>query len=108
MWQDVLGLQRVGVTDNFFELGGHSLTAASLLSTLRRAFNAKLAMRVLFERPTVEQLARAIVALEARPGQAQQVARAVLRLRSMSPEEKAALREQRNTRASETRQAMGS
>jgi acyl carrier protein len=107
LWQDVLGVPQIGVTDSFFELGGHSLTAASLLSMLRRAFSVKLPMRALFEGPTVEQLARAISALDARPGQAQQVARALLRLRNMSPEEKDQLREQRRTRG-DARQAVGS
>jgi amino acid adenylation domain-containing protein/non-ribosomal peptide synthase protein (TIGR01720 family) len=104
IWQDILGVQDIGIHDSFFELGGHSLTAASLLSTLRQAFSAKLAMRALFEGPTIAQLAQTIVALEARPGRAEQIARALLRIRGMSAEEKALLRAQQQARGKETRE----
>jgi amino acid adenylation domain-containing protein/non-ribosomal peptide synthase protein (TIGR01720 family) len=98
LWQDALGLERIGVTDSFFDLGGHSLVAASLLSTLRQAFRVKLPMRTLFAGPTVAQLANAISEFEERPGRAEQIARTLVRLRGMSPEAKAQLRQQRNAR----------
>ncbi|MGJ4952834.1 non-ribosomal peptide synthase/polyketide synthase [Bradyrhizobium sp. HKCCYLS20291] len=98
IWQDVLGLPLVGVTDNFFDLGGQSLQAASLLATLRQAFKVKLPMRTLFAGPTVEQLAMAIMSLEERPGLTQQIAQALVRLQAMSPEAKALLRERQKAR----------
>jgi acyl carrier protein len=100
MFQDALAVEHIGVTDSFFDLGGHSLIAASLLATLRRAFKLKLSMRVFFARPSVEQIARALCDLEERPGQVEQIARALLRIRGMSPEAKAQLRERRKTSGS--------
>jgi hypothetical protein len=57
-------------------------------------------MRVFFAGPTVERMARAILELEERPGRVQQIARALVRIRGMSPEAKALLREQRLARGS--------
>jgi acyl carrier protein len=57
VWAEVLGLPEVGVEDNFFDLGGHSLLLVQVLSRLRKAFDAELAMVDLFRHPTVSGLA---------------------------------------------------
>lgn len=57
IWQDLLGVQPIGVTDNFFDLGGHSLLAGRLLTEIEKRYARKFPPRVLVQASTVEQLA---------------------------------------------------
>ena len=61
IWAGVLGRARVGVYDNFFALGGHSLLATQVISRVRDAFQIDLPLAALFEAPTIEALADAII-----------------------------------------------
>ena len=61
IWQEMLGMDQVGINDNFFELGGHSLLATRIVTQLRDAFHVKLPLRSLFESPTVAQISLLIL-----------------------------------------------
>jgi amino acid adenylation domain-containing protein len=60
VWQELLDVERIGVTDNFFDLGGHSLIAVQLLSRINEKFDQKLPLASLFEHGTIERLAELI------------------------------------------------
>jgi amino acid adenylation domain-containing protein len=99
IWADVLGLQRVGIRDDFFELGGHSLLATQVTSRVSTIFRVEVPLRRLFENPTVAGLSRVLVSREARPGQAESIARALKKMKAMSPADREqALHDRRGTR----------
>ncbi len=57
VWEQVLGISQVGVRDNFFDLGGYSLLALRMFSAIEQIFGTRLPMAMLFQAPTIEQLA---------------------------------------------------
>ncbi|RKI64338.1 non-ribosomal peptide synthetase, partial [Corallococcus sp. AB049A] len=60
IWEDVLGVRSVGIRSSFFELGGHSLLAVRMLASIRERLGLSLPLSVLFQQPTVEQLAQVL------------------------------------------------
>jgi thioesterase domain-containing protein len=57
MWQELLGVERVGIHDDFFERGGHSLLATQFAAWVHGRFEVELPVRVFFDGPTVAQVA---------------------------------------------------
>ena len=57
IWQDVLGIEQIGVYDSFFDLGGHSISAVRLIARMQQQFQRQLPLSALLE-GTVAQLAQ--------------------------------------------------
>ncbi|MCB9599819.1 MAG: alpha/beta fold hydrolase [Sandaracinus sp.] len=56
-WEELLGVENVGVEDSFFDLGGHSLIAVRLFAMVKKSFQVEFPISVLFEAPTIEACA---------------------------------------------------
>jgi acyl carrier protein len=85
IWQQVLGLDRVGIYDNFFELGGHSLLLLQVHTRITERTNVSLPIVDLLRYPTIHALAQYV----------------------NQPEKEQAVMAHTRTRAERRRQALG-
>ena len=60
LWQELLGIQRVGIHDDFFGLGGHSLLATQIVARVRDLFLLDLPLQAIFEAPTIAKFAQLV------------------------------------------------
>ncbi|MCP4656178.1 MAG: hypothetical protein GY856_12260, partial [bacterium] len=67
IWQELLGIERIGIYDDFIELGGHSLLAVQMVSQLHEKLGVKVSLPAVFEAQTVAELAEVIGAAEPQP-----------------------------------------
>ncbi|MRX41125.1 amino acid adenylation domain-containing protein, partial [Flavobacterium sp. LC2016-23] len=58
IWQEVLGLEKIGITDNFFELGGHSLIIAQVINRTHKQLGKTVSFKTFFTSPTIAALSR--------------------------------------------------
>ncbi|MFZ0750365.1 MAG: non-ribosomal peptide synthetase, partial [Pyrinomonadaceae bacterium] len=86
IWSQLLRVERVGVNDNFFHLGGHSIFAIQLLSRLNKAFSLDLQIRVIYDQPTLAELAAAIVQTQAEQADSSELNRLLAELEDTSDE----------------------
>ncbi|MGJ0638074.1 thioesterase domain-containing protein, partial [Xenorhabdus bovienii] len=56
VWQEVLGLERVGIEDNFFRIGGNSLMAIKLTVAIRREIDIDIPLSILFSHKCISLL----------------------------------------------------
>jgi len=61
LWQEELGVDRVGVDDNFFELGGTSIAGVQIIAVLKDWLHQDIPTVSLYEGPTVSALAKVLL-----------------------------------------------
>ncbi|WP_396278709.1 bacitracin non-ribosomal peptide synthetase BacC [Bacillus paralicheniformis] len=67
IWEDVLGIENIGISHNFFELGGHSLKAAALTAKLHKEMKIEVPLRQIFETPTIKDIGDFIESMKESP-----------------------------------------
>jgi phthiocerol/phenolphthiocerol synthesis type-I polyketide synthase E len=88
IWQELLGVDRIGPHDDYFELGGHSLLATQILARITAELGVVLPAGAIFEAPTPARLVALVEQLkEEQPEQDDEFARLLAEIRDMSPEE---------------------
>ncbi|NEO98540.1 MAG: SDR family NAD(P)-dependent oxidoreductase [Symploca sp. SIO2E9] len=60
IWQNLLGIEQVGIHDNFFELGGDSLLATQVISQVHKKLHIELSVNIMFEKPTIAEVVQYI------------------------------------------------
>ncbi|WP_281277899.1 non-ribosomal peptide synthetase [Paenibacillus xylaniclasticus] len=64
IWQEVLGIERVGVTDDFFALGGHSLKAMTIIARIHRELQVEISLKSLLEALTIRNVANSLASIK--------------------------------------------
>jgi len=65
-WQDLLGIDSVGLDEDFFDLGGHSLIGVQLFSRIKQTYGVDLGLSTLFDARTIRQMAE-VITLASKP-----------------------------------------
>jgi acyl carrier protein len=64
IWQEVLGLEKIGINDSFIDLGGHSLKAVQVISRIYKKMGVDIGVNRFFQNPTIKKLALEIKNLQ--------------------------------------------
>lgn len=62
IWEDLFGIERMGVDDDFIEADGHSLLAIQIVARIGKELGVKLPVNAIFEHPTIAQIAEQVEA----------------------------------------------
>jgi amino acid adenylation domain-containing protein len=65
IWQEILGIDRIGREDDFFESGGDSILATRCIARLREEFQVDISLRKIFECPSIKALSKEVAAAAA-------------------------------------------
>jgi len=64
LWEEILGIEKIGIDSHFFELGGNSLNVMSLISKIHKEFDIRIPLGDIFNNPTIKQQAGIIKSAE--------------------------------------------
>lgn len=70
LWQELLGMEDIGLDEHFFELGGNSLLAAAVVARVQALTGCQLPLCALLQAPTIRQLAQRMTGQAAASAQA--------------------------------------
>lgn len=91
IWQQTLGVERVGLRDSFLDLGGHEFLAARLMASVYETFEVELPLIWFIENPSVAQLSEALRRESSDYDAMQLTAELLLQVAQLSDDEVAAL-----------------
>ena len=60
IWQEILGIEKIGIEDHFFDLGGHSLMIGQVINKIYKKLNGTISYKELFLTPTIAQISQKI------------------------------------------------
>lgn len=60
IYEEVLGLDKVGISDDFFKIGGHSLRAARLVNRIEEETGVRIPLKNVFAEKTPEKIAELV------------------------------------------------
>ncbi|PPA82183.1 erythronolide synthase [Brevibacillus laterosporus] len=87
IWQELFGVSAISIEANFFELGGNSLLSIQLVTRLRNTFHNDIPMDILFQFPSIVELAQAITTSQIGQEEMDEIERMLSEIEKMSPEE---------------------
>lgn len=91
IWEEIFGIEQLGIHDKFFDLGGSSLLAIQLINQLRNAFGMDVSVNIVFERPTISDMAEALGGSHLAKEEDEQVERIFEEIKDLSTDELEAL-----------------
>ncbi len=91
VWQQLMGIEKVGIHDNFFELGGDSLFATQLVSQLCKKFQIELPYKHFFNSPTIAQLTETIAQRLAEQADREELAQVLAEIEQLSEDDTRAI-----------------
>jgi phthiocerol/phenolphthiocerol synthesis type-I polyketide synthase E len=87
MWQELLGIDRIGMHEDFFGLGGNSLLSIQIIARLRKLFNVEVAMTAIFEATTISALAEMIMEMQLEAANMEELEALLREIEGLSDEE---------------------
>ncbi|WP_055106381.1 type I polyketide synthase [Paenibacillus ihumii] len=87
IWETLFGIPSIGRQQNFFDLGGNSLLSIQLVARLRQAFHGDIPMDVIFQSPTIAELAESIAQTQVKPEELDEIERLLSEIENLPQDE---------------------